>query len=406
MKFIFILLVQIIVATIAVNAQRVCSTSDENTTNSRSNATANSTTSATRDTLNNELIIIPVVVHILYKDGIQNISTSQVLSQIDALNKDFSRTNIDALNTPAVFAGLAADVKIKFCLARIDPQGRSTNGIIRKSTGTATFLADDAMKFSAAGGDNAWDSKRYLNIWVCKLFGRSLGYATYPGGPADRDGIVIAYDVFGTSGTVRAPFDKGRTATHEIGHWLGLKHTWGDANCGNDGVADTPPQQAYNSGCPGFPRISSCSVNANGDMFMNFMDFTDDACMNMFTQGQKSKMRSLFASGGQRNTFLLSNVCDSGKAEDAPLPLTAKLSPVELNIYPNPVLADIYIEMKQLDPLVSSSFRIFSSTGMEMLKGKLQKLKTKVNINDLPAGIYFVRVGEGKEAIIKKLIKL
>src|SRR5687768_7604045 len=211
-----------------------------------------------RDTSSNEIIYIPVVVHILYKTATENISDEQIMSQIDALNKDFRRLNDDRINTPQAFAGVAADARIQFCLAQVDPAGRKTNGINRQYTNKEFFTTDDAMKLTATGGAASWDSKRYLNIWVVRLVGRTMAYATPPGAAAEKDGLVISYDVFGTTGKLRAVFNKGRTATHEIGHWLGLMHTWGDASCGNDHVDDTPQQGTYNFGCPGFPRISTC----------------------------------------------------------------------------------------------------------------------------------------------------
>ena len=183
---------------------------------------------ANRDTLPNEIINIPVVVHVLYNNSTQNISDAQVISQIVSLNNDFRRRNADTINTPAPFKSVAADTRIQFCLAKVDPNGKYTTGIIHKYTTETQFVADDAMKFSSQGGDDAWDASKYLNIWVCNLFGRTLGYAVLPGSPAEKDGVVIQYDVFGTIGYLTSPFNKGRTATHEIGHWLGLKHLWGD----------------------------------------------------------------------------------------------------------------------------------------------------------------------------------
>ena len=176
-----------------------------------------------------------------------------------------------------------------------------------------------------------------------------MGYGVLPGGPAEKDGVVIQYSVFGTIGNVSAPFDKGRTATHEIGHWLGLRHTWGDAVCGDDGIADTPPQQASSSGCPSFPQLSSCSINFAGDMFMNYMDFTDDACMNMFTQDQKNEMRGLFALGNPRNSFLNSSVCDSTLAMGGPLPIdtVGTQADVEVSVFPNPFNSQININYKK-----------------------------------------------------------
>ena len=175
-----------------------------------------------RDTTLNEVINIPVVIHVIYKTAAQNISDAQISSQLTALNNDFANLNADKSKRPGTFSGLAADVKIKFCLAQVDPQGNKTTGIIRKSTTADVFTADDAMKTSLRGGDNPWDNKKYLNIWVCALSGRSLGYATPPGTNAAIDGVVIAFDVFGTVGSLRASFNKGRTATHEVGHWMVL----------------------------------------------------------------------------------------------------------------------------------------------------------------------------------------
>ncbi|MEO7562509.1 MAG: zinc metalloprotease, partial [Ferruginibacter sp.] len=274
MKFVIALLV-LLSCQGTLTAQRVCGTVIP-LRSFEVNGTR-STEEISRDTLSNEIINIPVVVHILYQAAGQNITDAQVLSQLNVLNQDYQLKNLDAANIPAAFKSIAADVRINFCLARVDPNGRSTQGIIHKYTSKEYFL-DEGMKYSAQGGDDAWDSKKYLNIWVCYLFGRSLGFASLPGGPADKDGVVINYDVFGTMGT-RAPFNKGRTATHEIGHWLGLKHLWGDEACGTDDVDDTPSQRFSNFNCPSFPHVTSCSPNGNGDMFMNYMDFTDDACM-------------------------------------------------------------------------------------------------------------------------------
>lgn len=357
-----------------------------------------------RDTIKDEIITIPVIVHVLYNNEQQNISTAQILSQIDALNKDYRRQNADASKTPEVFKSVAADTKIVFCLTKIDPKGNSTNGILRKFTNVTAFNSDDAMKFSVSGGDEAWDASKYLNIWICNLSGNSLGYSVLPGAPADRDGVVIKYSAFGTTGNVRAPYNKGRTATHEIGHWLGLQHLWGDADCGDDGIADTPPQQTANNLCPVFPHRSSCSVNAFGDMFMNFMDFTDDACMNMFTTGQKNKMRSLFALGSPRNSFLDAAVCDSTKAENAPLPdLEPKKDSLLITIYPNPFVNAIHIEAKNTSDILGKTIKLYSVSGKLHASKVANSSKTVFNVANLPSGMYLLKV-EG-EPYIYRLIK-
>jgi hypothetical protein len=237
------------------------------------------------------VITIPVVFHVVYNTTAQNISDARILAQLDVLNKDYARLNSDASNTPSVFSGVAANTQIQFCLAQRDPSGNATSGIVRKSTTVTSWSTNDNVKYSSSGGDNAWPAASYLNIWICNLGSGLLGYAQFPGGAAATDGVVVLYSSVGgpSSPGTATPYHLGRTATHEVGHWLNLRHIWGDANCGNDQVSDTPTQQTSNYGCPTFPKVT-CSNGPNGDMFMNYMDYTDDGCMNMFTAGQASRM--------------------------------------------------------------------------------------------------------------------
>ncbi|MFC0183052.1 zinc metalloprotease [Pseudarcicella hirudinis] len=237
-------------------------------------------------------ITIPVVVNVIYKTAAQNISQAQIQSQIDVLNKDFSATNTDVSLTPTPFAPLVSNFELKFVLA----------GVVRKQSSKTSWGTADAMKSSSSGGIDATSPTTNLNIWVCNIGGGILGYAQFPGGAPATDGVVISPTYFGNTGSVTAPFDKGRTATHEIGHWLNLRHIWGDSNCGNDLVADTPTQQTSNFGCPAFPHVT-CSNGANGDLFMNYMDYVNDACMFMFTAGQKTRTRAIFQAGGARASF-------------------------------------------------------------------------------------------------------
>ncbi len=260
---------------------------------------------------------IPVVVHVLYNTSAQNISQAQIQSQIDVLNADYQLLNADASNVPSAFSGLKADAQIQFCLAQRDPSGVATTGIIRKSTTKTSFSADnDDAKSNSTGGSAPWPAGQYLNIWIVPGITSGgqpgiLGYAQFPGGPAGTDGVVIGYNYFGTTGTAQAPFNKGRTGTHEVGHWLNLRHIWGDdgTGCsGSDLVGDTPNQGDENYGCPSFPQIS-CSNGSNGDLFMNYMDYTDDACMYMFTTGQKTRMHAVLTSGGARASLQSSLGC-------------------------------------------------------------------------------------------------
>lgn len=254
---------------------------------------------------------IPVVFHIVYRTATENISDAQILSQLDILNADFRKLNNDWLNTPIAFQALATDCEIQFCLAQQDPNGNASTGIKRVPTSVTSFSSNNAVKYTAQGGSDAWDRNRYLNIWVCNLGGGLLGYAQFPGGAAATDGVVINYTATGNIGTATAPYHKGRTATHEVGHWLNLYHIWGDDGTGCNGsdlVGDTPNQGGANYGCPSFPKVS-CTNGPNGDLFMNYMDYTDDACMFMFTAGQKARIDALFTAGGARSSLMTSNGC-------------------------------------------------------------------------------------------------
>lgn len=240
----------------------------------------------------NGKIEIPVVVNVLYKTAAENISLAQIQSQIDVLNKDFNATNSDYNNVPSLFSGVKANVGISFVL----------ESVVRKSTTKSSWRTDDSMKKSNKGGIAPTNPTTNLNIWVCNLSGGILGYAQFPGGAAATDGVVIDNNAMGTVGSASAPFNLGRTATHEVGHWLNLRHIWGDASCGSDLVSDTPTHNTANYGCPSFPHYSTCSGSPI-EMTMNYMDYTNDACMYMFSNGQKSRMLALFASGGARYSF-------------------------------------------------------------------------------------------------------
>lgn len=240
----------------------------------------------------NGVIEIPVVVNVLYRTAAENISQAQIQSQIDVLNEDYNAANADISSIPTKFSALKANYGIRFVLDQI----------IRKSTTKKSWSTNDAMKKSSTGGINATTPTTKLNLWACTLGGGILGYAQFPGGAAATDGVVILNSAFGRTGTVSAPYNKGRTATHEVGHWLNLRHIWGDATCGSDLVNDTPTAQTANYGCPSFPHYGSCS-STNPEMTMNYMDYTDDACMYMFTNGQKARSLALFAAGGARAAF-------------------------------------------------------------------------------------------------------
>jgi hypothetical protein len=253
-------------------------------------------------------ITIPVVVHIVLPDP-GDVSDAQVDEQIDVLNLDFRGLNPDRTSVPGVWAGLVSDTMIGFRLANVAPDGSATTGITRTVTTKTNFFSEDEdVKFTATGGHDAWPAGAYLNLWVCKIVSRQvgplLGYGQFPGGASDTDGVVIDAGAFGTSGTAQAPFDLGRTATHEVGHYLNLYHIWGAGDlpsCNDsDFVEDTPNQFGPNRDRPAFPHIS-CQNGPNGDMFMNYMDYVDDVAMFMFTHQQAARMQATLA--GPRSTL-------------------------------------------------------------------------------------------------------
>jgi len=230
-----------------------------------------------------KLVTIKTIVHVLYNKPEQNISDAQIKSQIDVLNKDFRASNADRSKTPAHWKGLVADAMVEFKLAKVT----------RTKTGKASFGSDEGAKKTSTGGIAPITPQSHLNVWVCSLGEGLLGYAQFPGGPAATDGVVINYLAFGTSGTAQAPYNKGRTSTHEIGHYLNLRHIWGDTpDCtGSDMVADTPNCAGPNFGSPKGP-IVTCNNGPQGGMWMNYMDYTDDASMFMFTPQQVLRMRT------------------------------------------------------------------------------------------------------------------
>lgn len=251
------------------------------------------------------IIYIPVVFHIVHNGDLlgtgENITDEQILSQIPALDRDFNGLDPDQVNVPAPFQSLVANVGFKFCLAKFDPNGNPTTGIVRHQFSQATWNTETDIDQTLKPA-TIWDRNRYLNIWSVRMggdlaSGGVLAYSSFPFfGNANADGIVARFTTIGTTGSVGAQFKKGKTLSHEAGHYFGLLHTWGTgAGCGDQGdfVADTPDQDNQNFGCPSFPLVSCSNSAPNGDMFMNYMDYTDDDCRNMFTLGQTSNMRAV-----------------------------------------------------------------------------------------------------------------
>lgn len=358
-----------------------------------------------------QVITIPVVVHVLWNDSIQNVSDAQIQSQLDVLNKDFRFLNADTLDVMHPYRSRAADTRIEFCLATRDPNGNFTTGITRTQTSEVSWNAFDEdeadnIKSSANGGKDNWDPTQYLNMYIVKFDSVLLGFATFPEELAtspNLDGVVIRYEAFGTSGTAGlGGYEKnmgGRTATHEVGHWLNLRHIWGDDSCGNDFVSDTESAEKANFGCPTFPHkaSNSCGTGSDGEMFMNYMDYVDDKCMNMFTSGQGERMAAAIT--GPRSGLLTSLGCQT------PLSVENNSNLNEISIYPNPNNGMFTIFMTEASPK-NINIKIENVLGKVLKEmNNISGTQIQVNLNnEFQPGAYFIRIDAGNNNVITKKI--
>ena len=366
-------------------------------------ATARQWLDQNRDLAGGGVITIPTVVHIVYIDPDQNLSDAQIFSQMDVLNADFRRLNADTSLTRPEFDSLAADFEVEFCLATTDPQGNSTTGITRtQSQGGQLFgwfgPLDD-VKSSTTGGVDPWPTDQYLNIWVCNLLPIIAGYAQFPGDDPATDGVVIGYNFFGTTGTVTPPYNKGRTTTHEVGHWLGLRHVWGDGDCTmDDFVADTPGADANNSGgCLNVKNSCTDSPYDYDDMVENYMDYSNDSCMNMFSLGQKARGWSFLNT--DRISLFSSNGCSLAVATpEAIIPQDPFV------LYPNPAEEKVSVTWTG-DATLDVQFQVYNAMGQAVVDKKMSagEIKSEIDLSALPAGTYFVTSTAAGVRYTKKL---
>jgi hypothetical protein len=357
---------------------------------------------------NPPILTIPVVVHVIHQGepigSGRNLSDERIFSQIRILNEDFRRKpGTPGFNThPA-----GADTRIEFKLAQRTPDGQPTNGIVRIQGPQPTYsLADNNLLKNLS----IWSADDYLNIWVCDLVGNFLGYAQFPT-PFDSlpysgqyenilpDGVVIDYQVFGDvpqgeSGSF-GRYNKGRTATHEIGHFLGLIHLWGDvqSGCGDDFCPDTPLQNNWTSGCPQ-NRVSCGGPN----MFRNYLDYTNDSCMNIFTNDQMNRMRVVLRNSPRRKSLTTS------LGAEPPVSVKPRLSSNDIKIFPNPSDGRIQIE----DAKGSLREIVVTDPAGKVLYQKYidENLSNTITVNlqSLPKGIYFLVCLSKQGSVSKKII--
>lgn len=336
----------------------------------------------------------PIVVHVLYSTSQENISDAQINSQLPILNAAFTKTNANAGSTPAAFQSVAADAEMQFCLAKADPNGAPTTGITRTMV-SGSFDGEYDYFNTAKGGVAPWDPNKYINVYIVKLNG-TLGFTYTPGtAPAGEDGVVIDYRCWGNTGTASTnqPNHLGTTAVHEFGHYFNLEHIWGVNNSGcsdDDNVADTPPQDTESGGCPTFPYTDNCTSSGNGIMFMNFMDYSDDDCMTMFTEGQKQRMKAAIA--GHWAALANSTACN---------PLTvAELSTPTVSVYPNPANMFLTIELSIAD---NTNAVLINSVGQAVKTINTNAAKFELNTSRLPNGVYYLKIQSGDYTTTRKI---
>lgn len=370
---------------------------------------------ANKEQLNNRTVVtIPTVFHVVYKNSAQNIPTSQIESQIQVLNEDYRKTNSNFNTTRAIFDTLAADVEIQFCLAAIDPQGNPTTGITRtQAPSNASFdplFGFDNVKSSNTGGVDPWPASQYLNIWVCDMSVLNqvfvLGYAQFPGDNPATDGVVLQYQHVGrTNDPQAAPANLGRTATHEVGHWLGLRHIWGDGPCDStDYVADTPnAADASQSDCN--KNKNSCNIEDPfwgtidpPDMVENFMDYSSDACMTMFTKGQKARMWG-FLNTDRASLKTSPAGCNSlSSVKENKIDLKA-------NIYPNPSsgIFNLSLLAKSTDNIIVEIFNMLGQREFSTTVNDLKNSNYQLDLTSLPKGVYLIRLSNSMEEHTQKI---
>lgn len=349
-----------------------------------------------------EIFTIPIVIHVVWNKQSEMLTEERIQSQIDILNDDFRNQNGFLLSIPEEFRDMAADCEIEFCLATQTPEGNPTHGILWKETTISEIgtLKENTGRrrvfYDQFGGSDSWDPESYLNIYVCDVGDDILGYSSYPGSPQfpEEDGIVIDYLYFGNINNPGAsPYDNGRTLTHEAGHYFNLLHIWGphvNSGCDEDDeVEDTPLQSEIYYDCPKGPR-SSCG---SSDMFMNYMNYTPDECLLMFTEGQKERIVATML--GPRIKLLESQGCQPSNGTDdlEQIQVYASIENNEIRISSE----DFFREEIQ--------YRLYSIDGKLIFEGESKGyIDESVDSSQLAPGIYILKMVSGDNRRSEKLM--
>jgi hypothetical protein len=347
-------------------------------------------------------VTIPVVVHILFNNSTEESAKDRVDEQMKILNDDFAATNTDITNhIPTEYSSVVSSgAKISFCL-------KETKLV---PTSESAFSTNDAMKFSSSNGSDAVDPDKNLNIWVCNMSGGILGYAQFPGGSLATDGVVILHSAFGnTSGY----YNKGRTATHEVGHYFNLRHIWGDRRCGNDLVDDTPLHDGANYRCPGEGATSNCKGQIV-EMWMNYMDYTFDECMYMFSSDQALRMQATLASGGPRAGMVEPNyecpataTAASSRTNDIFENETISTSISDFKVYPTITSGNVFFQMQSSNTGIKE-LGIFNQSGILVNRKRISVVNgvntQELNLGNLANGFYLIKLLDGSDHRIQKLI--
>jgi hypothetical protein len=370
-------------------------------------------------------VTLPVVVHLLYKVGSDTRalpSESDIRQQLDIVSKDFRQTVRIERHTADTQEGFSAknalDTRISFCLASKTPTGANTSGVLTVPTAVTTWLADDKMKSATTGGSTAWDTEKYLNVWVVSFPDSISGYAQMPAGPAATDGIVIDARYFGKkpNNDKTFPYTEGKTLTHLIGNYLNLYELWSETvPCGDDGVEDTPIHNVPNYGCLEYRHVTTCG-NSPVAMTMNFMDNTNDACQYMFTNGQKKRMQATLATNGIRYKLVQSGAtqCTNGNSNNAQIAIpqnptlpTAKLPAMSYRIYPNPAQDNINLEIG-VQKSGDATLTVYNAQGALQVSRSYKVNEGNqaftVNCSSWTTGLYFVQLKVNEEVVSERVL--